>query len=172
MAIPTVPKKVMYVSLPFINKASSIKLDLSRVLTKLYPFVEFRFIFKNPLTIGSLFKFKDPLPELMRSNCIYLYTCPNCKSGTYVGCSKRLLKVRIDSHRGISHRTGSSLSNKEHSAIRSHSFSCKCNIRYDNFKIVSQAPNNQSLFLLESLHIKHLSPTLNNQTTSAPLHIA
>ena len=170
--VSTVPKKVVYVSLPFINTSSSIKNELTKILCKLYPYVDFRFVFKNPLTIGSLFHFKDPLPELMRAGCVYLYTCPNCKSGTYIGCTKRLLKVRVDAHRGVSYRTGSTLSNKEHSAIRNHAYSCKKNINYDHFKILSQAPNQQSLLLFESLYIKHLSPSLNNQTTSVPLHIA
>ena len=170
--VPTVPKKVMYVSLPFTNNSSYVKSELTKTLDKLYPYVEFRYIFKNPFTLGSLFHFKDSLPDLMRNLSIYLYNCPNCKFGTYVGCSKRLLKVRIDSHRGVSHRTGSTLSNKEHSAVRNHSNSCKCNVQYDNFKILSQAPNQRSLPFLESLYIKLLSPRLNNQTTSIPLHIA
>ena len=163
---------IIYISLPFTTNAPSMKNDLNKFLCKYYPCADFRFVFKNPLTIGSLFSFKDSLPELMCACCVYLYTCPSCKFGTYVGCSKRLLKVRIDSHKGVSYRTGSSLSNKEHSAIRSHSSSCKVDVNYDQFKILCQAPSERSLLFLESLYIKHLSPTLNNQTTSIPLHIA
>ena len=162
----------MYISLPLTYSSSSIKKELIRLLGNLYPYVDFRFVFKNPFTIGSLFHFKDTLPVLMRSSCVYIYNCPNCKFGTYIGCSKRLLKVRIDAHKGVSYRTSSVLTNKEYSAIRSHTTSCKCSIHYDHFKILSQASNQQSLPLLESLYIKQLSPTLNNQTTSVPLHIA
>ena len=168
----TVLKKILYISLPFTINADTMKRELTKVLDKLYPYVEFRFVFKNPLTLGSLFSFKDTLPELMRSSVIYKYTCPKCNFGTYVGCTKRLLKVRIDSHRGVSHRTGCTLRAKENSAIRSHSNSCNHNISYTDFKVIAQTSNSQHLPILESLYIKQLVPDLNNQTTSIPLHIA
>ena len=103
----TVPKKSVYVSLPYMGGMSTVvKRELNNVLTSLYPYVNFHFIFSNPLTISSMFKFKDVLPELMRSRVIYHFNCPKCNLGNYVGCTNRLLKVRIDSHRGVSHRTG------------------------------------------------------------------
>ena len=169
---PTVPKKLMYVSLPYTSSSTYVKSELSKKLCKLYPYIDFRFVFKNNLTLGSLFRFKDTLPELMRSFSIYMYTCPKCNLGNYVGCSKHLLKVRIDSHRGVSHRTGSSLSKKENSAIRDHAHKCKCQIDYKHFKIITQASDQYSLSYLESLCIKQLSPSLNSQTTSTPLYIA
>ena len=147
------------------------KKELISSLSKLYPYVRFNFIFKNSLTIGSLFKFKDALPELMRSNIIYLFTCPKCNFGKYVGCSSRLLKVRIDSHRGVSHRTGNSLSTKEISAVRSHCQKCKIKFDYTNFKILGQTNSKQSLLFLESLFIKQFKPCLNSSTTSIPLQI-
>ena len=168
----TVPKMKLYVSLPFMNHTLSVQRELNDVLGKLYPYVDFKFVFRNFLTIGSLFKFKDSLPELMRSSTVYLFSCPRCNLGTYVGCTNRMLKVRIDSHKGVSHRTGSTLSVKEHSAIRSHTISCKHHIQYKDFKILSLASDHHSLLFLESLLIKQHSPTLNSQTTSIPLHIA
>ena len=171
-SISTVPKKIMYVPLPFMNNSQLVQQELNSVLSKLYPYVDFKFVFKNPLSIGSLFSFKDALPESMRSCVVYKFICPRCNFGTYVGCTKRLLKVRIDSHKGISYRTGCTLSNKETSAIRSHTDRCRHNIQYVDFKILSQAANQYSLPFLESLYIKQLAPNLNNQTTSVPLHIA
>ena len=168
----TVPKKIMYVSLPYINNSKLFKHELLSILNTLYPYVDFRLIFKNPFTIGKLFHFKDTLPELMRSCLVYEFNCPKCNFGTYVGCSKRMLKVRIDSRRCVSHRTGLPLNRKEHSAIRIHSNSCHHQIQYKDFKILAQTQNAQSLPFLESLHIKQLSPSLNNQTTSIPLSIA
>ena len=171
-AIPNVPKKIMYVSLPYVGNSVFLKRELTSVLSTLYPYVDFKFIFKNPYTIGSLFHFKDTLPVLMQSCLVYFFTCPKCNFGTYIGSTKRLIKVRIDAHRGVSHRTGSTLSTKEFSSVRSHSESCHYNIQYSDFKILSHAPNQYSLPFLESLYIKQLSPHLNSQTTSVPLHIA
>ena len=168
-----VPKKEVYISLPYMGSFSSFcKKDLNTVLSKLYPYAKFNFIFKNPLTIGSLFKFKDTLPELMRSNIIYNFICPKCNLGSYIGCSSRLLKVRIDSHSGVSHRTGHNLSTKESSAIREHCQKCKIKFQYCDFKILGQTSSKQSLLFLESLYIKQLKPNLNSSTTSIPLQIA
>ena len=167
-----VPKKQMYVSLPFMSNSSTVKRELTEALGKLYPYVNFHFIFKNPLTIGSLFKFKDTLPELMRASTVYIFNCSKCNLGNYIGCSNRLLKVRIDSHKGVSFRTGCSLGKKEFSAIRNHAITCNHTIKYSDFKILSQSQNSYSLPFLESLYIKQLSPNLNYSTSSVPLHIA
>ena len=167
-----VPKKIMYISLPYSANCNNFKRELLRTLEPLYPYINFQFVFKNPLTIKSLFKFKDSLPELMRSSVVYQFSCPKCNFGTYIGCTNRMLRVRIDSHRGVSHRTGVSLSKKEFSAIRNHSNSCHHIIKYTDFNILSQAPNNQSLQYLESLLIKQLSPSLNSSSSSIPLFIA
>ena len=167
-----VPKKEMYISLPYFYLSKHVKRELTTVLGNMYPYVKFNFVFKNPLKIRTLFKFKDALPQLMQSSSVYLFTCPKCNLGTYVGNSSRLLKVRIDCHRGVSHRTGIPLAKKEFSAIRNHTNKCKYNMQYSDFKILGQAPDNRSLPILESLFIKQLSPNLNSNSTAVPLHIA
>ena len=165
--------KSVYVSLPYLgNLSKAVCNELSSSLSNLYPYVKFNFIFKNTLSIGSLFSFKDTLPELMRSCVIYEFNCPKCNFGKYIGCTSRMLKVRIDSHRGVSHRTGNSLGNKENSSVRDHCHKCKYEIQYKDFKILAKSPNRHSLLFLESLFIKQLSNTLNTSTTSVPLKIA
>ena len=172
LATYDVPKKLVFISLPYMGNFSSVVTkDLTSALSRLYPYVNFKFMFKNPLTIGSLFQFKDALPDLMRSCLVYKFSCPKCTFGTYIGCTNRLLKVRIDSHRGVSHRTGCNLNKQEISAVRSHCQKCRHSLDYKDFKIIAQSQNRHSLLLLESLCIKQLSPTLNNTTTSVPLHI-
>ena len=169
----TVSKKLIYISLPYMGHLSIIiKKELDQLLQKHYPYAKFNFIFKNPLTINSLFKFKDSLPELMRSCVVYEYTCPKCNLGNYVGCTNRLLKVRIDSHRGVSYRIGSKLGKPEMSSIRNHCFKCKHKVEYHDFKILVQAQNTSCLYILESLYIKQTQPSLNNSITSVPLNIA
>ena len=124
------------------------------------------------MRLGSLFPYKDRLPTLMRSLVVYLFTCPKCKVGKYVGATKRVLKVRVDCHRGVSHRTGSQLQTKEFSNIRDHCKRCKTNFSYSDIEIVGQAANDYSLPILESLKIKQLVPSLNSQTSSTLLYIA
>ena len=93
---------------------------------------------KNPYTIGSLFRLKEKLDPLMNSGVVYLFNCPKCNMGKYVGSTRRLLKVRIDSHKGVSYRTGMTLSNPEFSSIRNHAKQCKYVINYKDFKIIAR----------------------------------
>ena len=169
--IPTVPKLPMYAAVPFIQNCRFHKV-LKETISKYFPALDLKVIPKNPLTLGSLFKFKDGLPPLMHSLVVYSFSCPGCKSETYIGATKRMLKVRIDSHKGVSHRTGYSLNKKEFSNIRNHCLKCKVSLAYENFSIVARAPDNFSLPILESLCIKQYVPSLNDQSSSITLHIA
>lgn len=56
--------------------------------------------------------------------------------GTYVGCTERMFKVRIDVNRSIGYRTGCHLNVKKQFAIRSHLNRCKYSISPDDFKIL------------------------------------
>ena len=168
--ITTVPKLDFYASLPYINNDKFLT-TLRNILNKHFFCLAPKLVLRNPRTIGSLFKFKDTIPLLMRSLVVYKYTCPRCNLGTYIGATKRMLKVRIDSHRGVSHRTGNTLGRKEFSNIREHAIKCKSNIKYDNFETIAQAPNESSLPILESLLIKQLVPSLNSSSSAAPLYV-
>ena len=150
--IPNVPKLLMYASIPFVH-SKKFKVQLQQIINNMFPALEIRLVSKNTMTLGSLFSYKDKLPTLMRSLVVYCFTCPKCKVGKYVGATKRLLKVRIDSHLGISHRTGCSLQTKEFSNIRDHCRMCIPSFSYDDFRIITQAPSDYSLPILESLAI-------------------
>ena len=165
------PKLDFYASLPYVNNDKFL-VSLRKIICKYFFCLDPKLVLRNPRTISSIFKFKDTVPTLMRSLVIYKYTCPRCNLGTYLGSTKRMLKVRIDSHRGVSHRTGSDLNKKEFSNIREHAKRCKSRISYDNFEIIDQAADDTSLPILESLCIKQLVPSLNSSSSSAPLFIA
>ena len=167
----TVPKLLMYASIPFVHD-TDFKSHLEKVIMKTFPALDIRLVSQNPKKLGSLFQYKDKIPTLMRSLVVYCFKCPKCKVGKYIGATKRLLKVRIDSHLGVSHRTGIVLKTQDFSNIREHCKKCRTSFNYDNFSIVAQAPNEQSLSILESLSIKRMVPSLNGQTSSTVLYIA
>ena len=127
---------------------------------------------KNPLTIGSLFPSKERLDPLMTSGVVYEFNCPRCDLGTYIGSTRRLLKVRVDSHRGVSYRTGVQLTNPEFSNIREHTRKCKHKICYKDFKVLGKASNDHLLSIMESLFIKQTVPQLNTQTSATPLYLS
>ena len=94
----------------------------------------------------------------MRSGVIYQFTCPKCTLGTdtYIGCTKRMLWVRVAGHLGVSHRTNSNLGVKEKSAIRNHIAKCRSSIGINNFKTLNTYNNKYSLVIAESLYIKQI----------------
>ena len=171
--ITTVPKCTKYFAFPYLGaKTKTLQLELSKLVSKYYPCIDLRLAFGNSYNIASFFHFKDTLPPLMRSNVVYLFNCPKCDLGRYIGCTKKLLRVRICGHMGVSHRTLKSLSVQENSAVRKHSNSCKSNLSFDHFKILFSANSQQSLLIAESLLIKQLSPNLNTDQSSIPLYVA
>ena len=117
--LPTVPKLSLYAGVPLIND-NNFYHDIYKLINKYIPAVDIKLIPTNPLTIGSLFHLKEKLDPLMTSGIVYLFNCPKCNMGKYVGSSRRLLKVRISSHMGVSYRNGIKLKNPEFSNIRTH----------------------------------------------------
>ena len=173
LAIPTVPKCKKYYSFPFMGPyTKTIQKELLLLITKYYPFLDPKLIFSNSFKIGSFFHFKDAFEPLMRAGVVYIYNCPKCDLGKYIGCTSRLLKVRICGHMGISHRTLDPISNKEKSAIRHHATVCKSEVKFSDFKILHSCSSKQSLVIAESLLIKQLAPNLNSDQCSSPLYIA
>lgn len=168
---PTVPKLPFYASVPLIHNKYFYD-ELYRIINKHLPAVNLKLIPVNPLTIGSHFVLKERLNPLMTSGVVYLFNCPRCDLGRYVGCTRRLLKVRVDCHRGVSYRTGERLTNPEYSCIREHAKKCKHAVKYEDFKIIGRATNDHKLSILESLFIKQMVPQLNSQTTSTPLYLS
>ena len=169
--IPTVPKLQFYVNVPLIHDKKFYQ-EIYRIIDHYIPAIELKLIQSNPFSIRSLFKIKEKLDPLMTSGVVYLFNCPKCNMGRYVGSTRRLLKVRADSHIGISYRTGDKLSNPEFSNIRNHTKRCRYNIKYKDFKIIGRAKTDYQLTILESLFIKQMVPNLNSQTTSGPLFLS
>ena len=168
---PTVPKMKIYSVIPYIRD-TFFQNKLKQIISSHIGAIDVKLIPMNPLKIGSFFKVKDQTDYLMSSGVVYKYTCPRCDRGTYIGSTHRLLKVRIDAHRGVSYRTGTQLTNPEFSSIREHTKICKCPMQYKDFEIIARASNNLSLSILESLTIKQTVPSLNTQTSSTHLYLA
>ena len=172
LEISSVPKDIYYLSVPFLGfKQDKFNRELKSILNKFCPFLELNIVPINPLNLGSLFKFKDSLPADFRSGVVYLYTCPKCNFGTYIGCTIRQLRARVAAHRGVSHRTGADLDSKENSNIRNHSLKCKSEFSVKNFKIISSHKDRASLLLAESITLKMKECTLNSDSASVPLLI-
>ena len=131
------------------------------VLTKLYPHLSIKLVFKNTYSIGSLFKIKDRLPESLCSSIIYSYRCVDCSS-TYIGSSIRQFHCRTHEHRNLSVRTGLPLASERFSSIMEHSKEKGHRINNNSFEIISRCHNNFDIRYLEALYILKRKPNLNS----------
>ena len=113
----TVNRALVYFPIQYHGKHSySIRNKLVKLLSEFYPQVKVRVIFKCNNTLQRFFRFKDRLPDALQSNLVYFYECGRC-TATYLGQTKRLLRVRIADHQGRSFRTNYPLSKPPFSAI-------------------------------------------------------
>ena len=141
---------------------------MTSLFKKHFPDVNFRFVFTNNNTIGSLFKYKDVIPTLLCSNIVYGFQCPDCTS-RYIGSTGRNLKIRISEHRGVSYRTGLPISNPSFSKIREHANKYKHTIREQDFKIMYKATLSSDRYIAESLTIMKEKPDINGTEVATKL---
>ena len=146
-----VPRKVLYLKISFLGHHSiQLSKQLHQLVTDICPYLKIKSIFINPLNISKLFSFKDKIPNGLLSKLIYMWTCPKCEVGKYIGCTTRHLATKIAEHAAKSVRTNKPI----HSAIRFHSINCKTDINFNDLKILKSDQNKQNLLLYESLLIR------------------
>lgn len=171
--ITTVPLKLFYISLPYFGKQSDkMKTELSKLLSKYFPHINFKLIMVNNFRIGSFFNYKDKLGKGVRSSVVYKFSCAHCAS-VYVGSTARILRTRVAEHSGHSHRTGARLTTPLQSVVRSHAASCSpgAPVSLDQFEIIGTCSSSLDLRILESIHITKQKPDLNATESAFPLAI-
>ena len=157
--------------MPFQGEFSyHVRNTLANLLKKTIPDVNFRFIFVNNNTIGSMFKCKDAVPTHLCSRIVYRYQCPDCTS-RYLGSTYRNLKIRISEHKGVSYRTNANITKPSFSKIRDHAIECNHPIREQGFVIKYKAKNTSDLRIAESLCIIKEKPELNGTESATKLLI-
>ena len=147
-----------------------VRNKLQRLLRLHFPDINFRFVFTNPLTIGSFFKHKDRMPDRLCSKVVYDYMCPICND-RYIGSTARNLLIRIAEHKGFSYRSGMQLTNPSASMIRDHSRKKDHLIKEDSFKILFRANNVSDLRIAETLSIIEHKPSLNSNDMAIKLNV-
>lgn len=166
----TVPKKSIYLSLPFISHIYNrdIKRELNKLVNEFYPQLKLNLIFNNNNSIKNMFPFKDKIAPSLLSRAVYYYRCAQC-GADYCGETIRHMKVRIAEHGGLSHRTNRPLTNCN-SIIFKHAIDNDHPVNPDNFKVLTTA-SQYDLLIVESIFIHSMKPKLNIQSSSVPLHI-
>ena len=84
---PTVPKKWFIIILLYLGKMSQIvKTRLTKTMNKHMKFCKLRVIFQTNNRLRNYFRFKDFVPESLRSSLIYKFSC-----GSYTVISPTLV---------------------------------------------------------------------------------
>ena len=172
ISVQTVPKKDVYIKLPYLGKTSfNIRTKLRRIFSEKLPQCNLKVVFTSSCRIQNFFNFKDQIPKLLRSGIVYKFECDSCNA-IYYGKTKRHLKVRMSEHLGISHLTGKKVKiSNQPTAVFEHSLYCQNSPSFDNFTILASEVNDFKLTLMESLLINRDKPVLNKTVKSMPLEL-
>ena len=142
---------------------------IKTVIYKYYPQIQLNIALINSNTLYKIFPFRDKIPYLCCSCVIYKYQCDQCLSSN-IGETQKQLKYRIFRHKGVSCRTGNSLTCPPNSNVRQHALDFDHPIKLENFKLVNKS-SNYEIKIVESILIHKLGPNLNDRGSSFPLSI-
>ena len=148
-----------------------INKEIKRIMERHFPQVNIRTVFYNNFKMRNLFQHKDKTPANWCSDIVYKFKCAVCDN-CYLGSSNRSLAVRGSEHAGKSYRTKKLLARPLQSAVRDHSENiCNKQVSQEEFSIIFKGSSVIEIRIAESLLIKSLKPTLNNESSSYPLKL-
>ena len=168
--VSTVPKKIIYASLPFISNACNRNLQttISQLVSEFLPHINLRLSFRNHSTTAPMLKFKDQVPMCVRSNIVYQYKCGICNS-KYIGETSRHFNTRVAEHMGVSPRTGAPMA-KVNSNVYNHFLESGHQVKRDDFSIL-YSRDSYEIKISESISLHQFKPNLNDKIYSVPLEI-
>ena len=104
--IPTVPKKELFIVLPYLGTLSSnLKRKLRTCFKNSLPQCNIKIILKLTNRLSSLFHFKDVIPKELQYHLVYKILCANYNV-TYYSKTEHHINVRSSERVGISHLRG------------------------------------------------------------------
>ena len=173
VVIPNVPKRNVFVKLPFLGSTSfQIRKKLQKLFSDKLTSCNLKIVFTSPVRVKSFFTFKDKLPKMFLSGVVYQFKCGGCNA-TYYGKTKRHFKVRICKHLGISHLADKKVKtgNNKLTAIQEHLLCCNYSPSFEDFSILTRESNDFKLKIMENLLIASDKPVLKKADSSLPLEL-
>ena len=168
--VHTVPKRKVRIVLPYLGRTSHMIKKKLLALFRSIPSHRVEVIYQTTYRMGNLFRFKDCIPKALMSDFVYFYKCGSC-AATYIGRCYRHRHVRFCEHAGVSARTGVPLQHSmvNASAVKVHALTVHPVNPSTDFRVLSRGGSREVLDIKESIMIKKLKPSLNDNITSAPL---
>ena len=142
-----------------------VKTRQTKTMNKQMKFCKLRVIFQTNNRLKNYSRCKEFVPETLRSNLIYKFSCGSC-TASYIGKTYRHFKVRVSEHQGVSPRTGKPVKGTLSTSVRDHMLVCDHKVVHKDFKFLGNESNKYLLELKESLFIKRDKPSLNKNLYS------
>ena len=142
-----------------------VKTKLTKTTSKHMKFCKLRVIFQTNNRLKNYFRFKDFVPERLRSSLIYKFSCGR-SIASYIGKTYRHFKRRVSEHQGDSPRTGKPVKGTLSTSVRDHMLVCDHKVVREDFKFLGNESNRYLFELKESLFIKRDKPSLNKNLYS------
>ena len=167
--IKTAEEKQVTIVLPYMGMTSTeLKVKLHKTFKQLLPACDLTVIFKVSLHMKNYFNFKDKIMRELPSLLVYNFKCNNYNA-KYIGKTKRHYRMQTLELIGVSPLTGKCVkNNSQTSAVHDHMLSFKTGVCPEDFSILAKSSCNFKLEIQESLLIKLLKPTLNENISSVP----
>jgi len=161
----TVPKKEIILVLPYLGVQSKIVTNqLKTCIYKFYGCINLRVIFQSTYRIKSLFPYKDRINCSQLSKVVYKASCWDCQD-FHIGKTKCRLHDRKTEHLKL-------ITNSCHaSAFADHVTSTGHNFKWDHFDILAKGRTDTHCKMKETLLIRELKPTLNDNVSSEKLYL-
>ena len=121
-------------------------------------------------SLDELFRFKDPVPQILTSGVVYKSQCGLCNEFYYGECV-RYFAVRSGDHIGISPLTNKRVRSRKDSATCHHLLNYNDSPIFADFNDLCNENKKYFLKLKESLLIMSKRPTMNQNVLSAPLYL-
>lgn len=172
--VSTVKKREVTIFLPYLGRLSlQMVKRLQWTVTKHLKNCNLRVVFKVQRRMRQCFRFKDKIPESLRSYIVYKYTCKICND-FYIGKTDRHYYIRSCEHLGITPIRKQASTRKEiKSAVRDHLLETNHSLCMSGFSIMGgvMSTNDFHLKLKESLYIHKEQPKLNGNESSEHLEL-
>ena len=131
-------KKNLVIVLPFLGKLLlDLRIRLKISISKNLLFCKIRGIIKSSTGISSFFQFKDKLPNCLRSNVVYKFSCGTCNTAYYSETCQHLI-IRTSKDSDFSPLTRKKSKSKKSTAVKGHMLLCDRIISIDGFKILNK----------------------------------
>ena len=121
--------------------------------------LKLQIIFKNQNKLSNIFRFKDPIPTILRSGVVYKFQCGLCNESYYGECVRHLA-VRSGEHIGISPLTSKRVQPRKDSAVCHHLLNCNYSPTFEDFSVLCHENEKYLLELKGNLVVRDW-PSLN-----------